>query len=140
MRTVTGQDSQRPTRARSNPDPLGLSAIEASLDIFESYQTAFDGFFDDGQKCLDLLAGVDDFDDDRKIGRLSQNLRRVQVAVRTVSLETADHGCTGQLLFVRLLDDPVVEWNSRVPVALADEDPQQTSLSKDGHIDLIGHS
>jgi hypothetical protein len=46
----------------------------------------------------------------------------MQMAVRAESLEAANHGRAHQLVFARLFDDPVVERNSHMLVAFANED------------------
>jgi hypothetical protein len=48
----------------------------------------------------------------------------MQMAVRAESFEAADYGCASQLVFVSLLDDPIVERDPRMLVTFADEDSQ----------------
>ena len=112
-------------RRSAGPALVVPRAVLHNLHPFHGHQGAAQHALDQGQEGLDLVARVDDLDDDRQVLRQAQDLGGVQVAGMSEAGDAAQHGSAGQPRLARLENDRLVERHMAVAVVLAAEDAQE---------------
>ena len=124
----TRTSNRNPEPGTRNPLPWRC-AVENHLHALECDETFLHHAVQMRKERRDLVLGVDDLDDDREVRRESQDLGRVEPAVRAEADEPLPHRCASESLLPRLFDNRLVQRSTVPAVGLADEDPQQLAFS-----------
>src|SRR5882672_9819402 len=108
---------------------LGVRPVHDDLDALQSYESATDHFVQLWKDLLDLLFGVDAFDDDRKIERQLQESRRMNATARAEAHDSPGNSRSGVVTLSEQLHYCPVQRLALVLVPLADVDSHQHPLT-----------
>src|SRR6266849_6144650 len=122
-----------PSRAARLGPGVGLmprlpAPIKMNLYILQRRHAFFNFVVDEGEKFLELLARVNDLNNDGQVLRQPLDLERVHPAVRAKAHHAAHHGRAGQAFLARFHDNPFVKQLAVMTVALANKNPQQVTF------------
>src|SRR3954452_3369457 len=110
-----------------------LRAIRDDLDLLERDEPVADHRVDLRQDLPQPVLLVDDLDEDREVGGEGQDPGRVEVVLRTESLDPADDGRAREPALSQQMDDRLVERLALPRVGLADIDPGEEARPFDLH-------